>query len=126
MTAPPPTTPTTGDVDGASDLVTSWLRTTVPTLWGASTAAALSALAPSLPTWSAAPLGAWLSDESTTLLVTVAVVAAWHAGWRRLEGRVPAWVARVALGSARRPTYRQDGAPGASQGRGPGTEGPTP
>lgn len=89
----------------SGDLMTSWLRTTVPTLWGATVTALLAAAGPHLPAWAAAPLGAALGDESTALFVTVAAVAAWHAAWRRIEGRVPRWVARAALGSSRRPTY---------------------
>lgn len=94
---PPPAPP--------GDLMTSWLRTTVPTLWGATAAAALSALSPSLPDVVAGPLGTLLTHESTSLLVTVAAVATWHAAWRRAEPHVPRWVARIVLGSARRPTY---------------------
>jgi hypothetical protein len=87
------------------DLMTSWLRTTVPALWGATVTATLAAIGPHLPAWAAVPLGAALGDESTTLLVTVAAVAAWHGAWRRVEGHVPRWVARAALGSSRRPRY---------------------
>lgn len=94
------------------DLMTSWLRTTVPTLWGASITAALAAIGPRLPDWLADPLGAALGSETTTLLVTVTAVAGWHGVWRRLESRVPRWLARAALGSSRPPTYAQRGSPG--------------
>ena len=87
------------------DLMTSWLRTTVPTLWGATVTAGLAAAGPHLPAWAAGPLAGALGDESTALLVTVTTVALWHAVWRRTETHVPRWVARAALGSSRRPTY---------------------
>ena len=96
---PPPAPP--------GDVMTSWLRTTVPTLWGATAAAALSALGPSLPDALAGPLSTLLTHDSTSLLVTVASVAAWHAAWRRAEPHVPRWVARLVLGSARRPSYSE-------------------
>lgn len=88
-----------------SDLVTSWLRTTVPTIWGATVTAALAAAGPHLPTWAAGPLAVALGGESTALLVTVTAVALWHAAWRRVEAHVPPWLARAALGSSRRPSY---------------------
>jgi len=100
-TDPPPTAPE------RSDLVTSWLRTTVPTIWGATVTAILAAAGPHLPAWAAGPLASALGDESTALLVTVTAVAVWHAAWRRVEAHVPRWVARAALGSPRRPTYTQ-------------------
>lgn len=105
VTDPPPEPPEATDPVGGHDLVTSWLRTTVPAIWGASVTAGLAAVEPHLPAWAATPLGAALGDESTTLLVTVAAVAGWHAAWRHLEARAPRWVVRLALGSARQPSY---------------------
>ena len=104
----PPTDPPTTAPE-RSDLVTSWLRTTVPTIWGATVTAILAAAGPYLPAWAAGPLSSALGDESTALLVTVTAVALWHAAWRRVETRVPRWVARAALGSSRRPTYTRPG-----------------
>jgi hypothetical protein len=104
-TDPPPEPQATTDAAGGNDLVTSWLRTTVPAIWGASVTAGLAAVEPHLPAWASTPLGAALADESTTLLVTVAAVAGWHAAWRHLEARVPRWLVRLALGSPRQPSY---------------------
>lgn len=87
------------------DVMTSWLRTTVPTLWGASVTAATTALAPHLPAGLGDAAAAWLGSEATTLAVAVGAVAVWHATWRRLERRAPRWLVRLALGSPRTPSY---------------------
>lgn len=114
---PPPATPSRGTPqttpsgrrvprgETEGDLVTSWLRTTVPTLWGATVSAALAAVTPHLPADLSQPLEAWLSSDSTTLVVAVGAVAAWHATWRLLERRAPRWLVRLALGSPRTPSY---------------------
>lgn len=115
--SPPPATPSRGTPETTpsarrsprgetrGDLVTSWLRTTVPTLWGATVSAALAAVAPHLPADLAQPLEALLSSDSTTLVVVVGAVGAWHATWRLLEQRAPRWLVRMALGSPRTPSY---------------------
>jgi len=90
-----------------SDLVTSWLRTVVPGLW--------SALVTALLTWATASapwlLGVFdalhidLESPTTAVFVMGVVLAIWYAIWRRVEPHVPDWLSRVALGSAKAPSY---------------------
>jgi hypothetical protein len=98
-------TPSAPAGETASDVMTSWLRTTVPALWGASVTAATTVLAPHLPAGLGDAVAAWLGSEATTLAVAVGAVAVWHATWRRLERRAPRWLVRLTLGSPRTPSY---------------------
>lgn len=86
-----------------SDVVVSWIRTAVPSIWGAAVAWALSAVD-------------WLpgvleflhldpQDPAVTAGVVVVAIAAWHAVWRKVEPHVPDWLSRIALGSSKQPTY---------------------
>lgn len=88
-----------------SDRAVSWLRTTVPVLWGTVVAAILRAVSPHLPGDLGAALATWLSSETTIALVTAAAIAAWYALWRWAEPRIPDWLTRLVLGSARPPAY---------------------
>ncbi|MCP2265583.1 hypothetical protein ACFQHV_00925 [Promicromonospora thailandica] len=90
-----------------SDLVASWLRTVVPTVWSAVIGTVLA--------WLAVHAG-WVLDvlellnidptstAFTTGVVTL-VLAAWYLGWRKLEPYIPDWLTRLVLGSAKMPTY---------------------
>jgi len=81
-----------------SDRLTAWLRTIVPTLWSAVIA---WLVARGLP----APVTDALAGLGDTLIVP-AVLAAVYALLRWAEPRLPAWLARLLLGSARPPVYR--------------------
>ena len=55
-----------------------------------------------------APLEGQLLGLATIALPILAAVisAAWYAFWRWLEPRLPDWLTRAVLGSARTPTYQ--------------------
>jgi hypothetical protein len=82
-------------------LLTSILRTVVPALWG-SVIAWLIGVAPLL-----APLEAHLLGVADIILpiITALIIGGWYALWRWLEPRLPDWVTRAVLGSAKTPTY---------------------
>ncbi|MET4094553.1 hypothetical protein [Arthrobacter sp. UYCu712] len=82
-------------------LVTAILRTVVPALWG-SLIAWLIGVLPIL-----APLEADLNGLANILLpiITAVIIGAWYAFWRWLEPRLPDWLTRAVLGSAKTPTY---------------------
>ena len=82
-------------------LLTSILRTVVPALWG-SLIAWLIGVLPIL-----APLQADLTGLADILLpvLTAVIIAAWYAFWRWLEPRLPDWLTRAVLGSAKAPRY---------------------
>ena len=82
-------------------LLTSILRTVVPALWG-SLVAWLLGVAPLL-----APLEAHLLGVADIILpiLTAVIIAAWYAFWRWLEPRLPDWLTRAVLGSAKTPVY---------------------
>ena len=82
-------------------ILTSILRTLVPALWG-SFITWLIMLIPAL-----APLQDQLLGLANVLLpiVTAVIVAAWYAAWRWLEPRLPDWLTRAVLGSAKTPVY---------------------
>ena len=83
------------------NLLTSILRTLVPALWG-SLVAWLLGVAPLL-----APLEAHLLGLSDVILpvLTAVIIGAWYAFWRWLEPRLPDWLTRAVLGSAKTPSY---------------------
>jgi hypothetical protein len=89
-------------------LLTSILRTVVPALWG-SLVAWLIGVAPLL-----SPLEAHLLGLSDVILpvITAVIIGAWYALWRWLEPRLPAWLTRAVLGSAKTPTYQGKQVPG--------------
>jgi hypothetical protein len=82
-------------------MLTSILRTLVPALWG-SLVAWLIGVVPIL-----SPLEAHLLGLSDVILpvITAVIIAAWYAFWRWLEPRLPDWLTRAVLGSAKAPVY---------------------
>jgi len=82
-------------------VLTSILRTIVPYLWGTFIGWAL-ALVPVLE-----PLRADLLayGDAAVPIIAVILAAAWYALWRWLEPRLPDWLTRILLGSAKTPTY---------------------
>lgn len=82
-------------------VLTAVLRTLVPALWG-SFIAWLIGLLPIL-----APLQGQLEGlaELALPILTAVIVAAWYALWRWLEPRLPDWLTRAVLGSAKTPIY---------------------
>ena len=90
-----------------SNLVTSWLRTVVPGLWSAAVTALLVWLGANAP-WVISVLDALNLDlESPTVaaFVMAAVLAGWHALFRKVEPHLPDWLTRLVLGSAAVPLY---------------------
>lgn len=87
-------------------LLTSILRTVVPALWG-SFIVWLLGIVPAL-----APLQGQLLDLSDVILpvITAVIIGAWYALWRWLEPRLPDWLTRAVLGSAKTPTYAKHSA----------------
>ena len=82
-------------------MLISILRTLVPALWGSLIGFVLSTV-PALE-----PLREQLLAYAEVLVPIIAavIVAAWYAFWRWLEPRLPAWLVRVVLGSAKAPIY---------------------
>ncbi|WP_210725775.1 hypothetical protein [Arthrobacter silvisoli] len=82
-------------------MLTSFLRTIVPALWG-SFVGWLLGLLPILE-----PLRPQLIEYSTplTAIVGAVIIAAWYALWRWLEPLLPVWLVRAVLGSAKAPVY---------------------
>lgn len=80
-----------------TDRLTAWLRTVVPVLWSTLVAWLAKRGLPPAVTDTAAGL--------VDVLVLPAVLAAVYAALRWIEPRLPAWLARLLLGSARAPTY---------------------
>jgi hypothetical protein len=109
-----------------SDRAVSWLRTTVPVLWGTIVAAILRNASPHLPGDLGTALADWLGSETTLALVTAAAIAAWYALWRWAEPRIPDWLTRLVLGSARAPIYTGRHAADASAEYAPPTSGTPP
>jgi hypothetical protein len=79
----------------------SVLRTVVPYVWGLFIGWLITAI-PVLQ-----PLENELLSISTLALpiLIAAISAAWYALWRWLEPRLPDWLTRAVLGSAKAPTY---------------------
>ncbi len=88
-----------------SDRAVSYLRTVVPTLWGAVVATILRITSPHLPGDVGQALADLLGSELALTLVLTAAIAVWYWLWRRLEHRIPDWAVRLVLGSARTPGY---------------------
>ncbi|VXB24402.1 conserved hypothetical protein [Arthrobacter sp. 9V] len=82
-------------------MLTSLLRTVVPALWGSLIGWTIGLL-PVLE-----PHRVALLEYGTPLSAVVAAVliGAWYAFWRWLEPRLPDWLTRAVLGSARTPNY---------------------
>lgn len=85
-------------------MLISILRTVVPVLWG-SFIAWLLGVAPVLE-----PLREDLLAYSDVLVpvVTAVIIGGWYALWRWLEPRLPDWLTRILLGSAKAPTYANE------------------
>lgn len=79
-----------------SDNMAAWLRTVVPTGWGALVTFLLSRLP---------AVHEILVNPAVTMFVTGLVVAAWYSLWKWLEPRLPHWVRAFVLGYDRRPVY---------------------
>lgn len=94
-----------------SDLAVSRLRTYVPVLWGSLAATLLRLVSPHLPGDVGQALADWLGSELALTAATAAAIAAWYWLWRRLEPRIPDWLTRLVLGSARAPGYALTEAP---------------
>lgn len=90
-------------------MFTSILRTVVPALWGAFIGWAIGLL-PILE-----PHREALLEYGTPLsaIVAAVLIGAWYAFWRWLEPKLPDWLTRAVLGSAKTPVYgkHEAGAP---------------
>jgi hypothetical protein len=84
-----------------SDNLTAWVRTVVPALWSALVAWLVALGLPPVFTDAAAGL--------VDVLVVPVALASVYALLRWLEPKLPDWLTRVLLGSARPPTYRVPG-----------------
>ncbi|MCR6706538.1 MAG: hypothetical protein NVV66_18245 [Cellulomonas sp.] len=117
------TSTTSTERTALSERAVATLRTAVPALWGLLVSALLGALAGRLPSGVYEVVERVLGSETLVLLVVTVVITAWYWLWRRLEDHVPLWLVRLALGSARTPSYAPVTADGAvvitSAGRGP-------
>jgi hypothetical protein len=88
-----------------TQFLTAVLRTVIPSLWGSFVTWAVLLL-PAL-----APLQAYLLSQSdvittaATSAITAVVIGAWYAAWRWLQPRLPVWLVRAVLGSAKTPIY---------------------
>lgn len=82
-------------------LLTSFLRTVVSYLWGIIIVWLITVLPPLQPLEEQL-LG--LADLALPILAAV-ISAAWYAFWRWLEPRLPDWLTRALLGSAKAPNY---------------------
>jgi len=82
-------------------LLTSILRTLVPALWGSFILWVIGMI-PTL-----APLRDQLLGLSDLILpiISAVIIGAWYALWRWLEPRLPDWLTRAVLGSAKTPVY---------------------
>lgn len=96
---------TTVERTALSDRAVSYLRTVVPVLWGTVGATILRVVSPHLPGDVGQALADLLESELALSLVTAASIAGWSWVWRRLERRIPDWLVRLVLGSARTPGY---------------------
>ncbi|QAY69974.1 hypothetical protein [Xylanimonas protaetiae] len=90
-----------------SDRIVSLLRTYVPKAWGLVVGALLAWLGIHAP-WAVHvldSLGIDLTSPAAVLVVVAGSESAWYAIWRALEPRLPDWMTRIVLGSAKPPIY---------------------
>jgi len=82
-------------------MLTSILRTLVPALWGSFIGWVL-AVVPVLE-----PLRADLIQygDFAVPVISAVLIGGWYALWRWLEPRLPDWLTRILLGSAKAPVY---------------------
>lgn len=85
------------------DRLIAWLRTVVPVAWSALVACLAQLGAPDF-------LIAALGDAADVLVLPI-VVGVVYPVTRAIEARLPDWLARILLGSARPPSYREPRAP---------------
>jgi hypothetical protein len=74
----------------------SWLRTVVPTAWGALVTFLLSR---------APELHDALVNPGVTMAVTGAVVTLWYSLFRAIENKLPPWLTAFVIGSNATPKY---------------------
>lgn len=86
-------------------MLTPILRTIVPALWGSFIGWAL-ALAPVLE-----PLREQLLTygDLAVPIISAIIIGAWYALWKWLEPKLPDWLTRILLGSAKTPSYNTPG-----------------
>lgn len=97
--------PTHPPTDERSDRAVALLRTAVPALWGSLASWLIVQVAGHLPPPLTDLVAIVLQSDLATSLAVAAAVAAWYAMWRRMEARLPPWLVRATLGSARTPSY---------------------
>lgn len=90
-------------------MLTSIIRTLVPIWWGQLIAWGLG-IFPALEPWRGQLLAQGNPLAEVLALAVVPAVgavitAAWYAFWRWLEPKLPAWLVRAVLGSAKTPMY---------------------
>ena len=82
-------------------MLTAILRTVVPALWGSVIAWLIGVL----------PILAPFADDLRGLadvalpVITAVIIGGWYAFWRWLEPKLPDWLTRAVLGSAKTPVY---------------------
>lgn len=101
-------------------MLTSILRTLVPALWGSFIGWVL-AVVPILE-----PLRADLIQygDLAVPVITAVLIGAWYAFWRWLEPRLPDWLTRILLGSAKQPTYWNENTISGDADQNPAASGP--
>lgn len=82
-------------------MLTSILRTLIPAWWGLLIAKLLIAV-PALEPLREQLLG-W--GDLAALTLSALIIGAWYALWRWLQPRLPDWLVKILLGSAKTPTY---------------------
>jgi hypothetical protein len=82
-------------------VLVSVLRTVVPYVWGLFIGWLITVL-PVLQPLEEQLLG--MAELALPVLIAV-ISAAWYAFWRWLEPRIPDWLTRAVLGSAKAPAY---------------------
>ncbi|TDP97635.1 hypothetical protein [Labedaea rhizosphaerae] len=85
-------------MDTLNDKVVAWLRTVWPIAW----AALIAWLVTRIPVL--APVAGWLDGLGDQVL-TLVIGAAVYPLLRWLESKVPSWLSRILMGSAKQPTY---------------------
>lgn len=87
------------DKSPIGDYVASWLRTTVPVLWGM------------LLTWVASlipGISNYLNSQAMIgigVVIAGAVTVVWYSVWRKVEEHLPPMLTRLLLGANSRPVY---------------------
>lgn len=93
MTTPTKETKTIGDY------AASWIRTTVPILWGV----LLTQITIRIPC-----VHDFLQSQQIIGLgvaIAGAITTAWYSLWRKIEPKLPPWMTRIVLGSNTTPIY---------------------